>query len=411
MSKERLTVDPMRRLVDGGAGSAAELTAASLLARVPTPAPFGSVAMARTQTRLARPRYNRSLTVASAAAFLCAVVWLRYAPAPTTLPGSATQAFATVTGPVAPAELGAPAWRPIADDARFAALGAATVKRTGTRRLRLDAGRMLVSTGVGDVTIEARSATVIVASHTTAEVEVSQRNVRIAAYVGQVRVTWSDGRSTAVGQGTIVTFDHAVPIEEAPANSVAPAQHHKPEPPPPVEPPPETVQAPEAPVVDDVQLEADLLAKAISSLRRDHDAKAALLHVAAYDSRARSGAFDAEIRRIELQALLQLDRRAEALALLDQLHAPSERSNEELKVVRGELRSSAGRCVEALRDFEAVIATTSMDLAERALYGRASCRGLLHDIAGARRDLEIYLVRFPHGRSIDAARAALRGVR
>ena len=85
----------------------------------------------------------------------------------------------------------------------------------------------------------------------------------------------------------------------------------------------------------------------------------------------------------------------------------------ELAVLRAELRAEAQRCPEALADFDrcAAAAGCRPEAQERALYGRASCRGKLGQGAAAREDLERYLARFPHGRFASAAARALRGAK
>jgi RNA polymerase sigma-70 factor (ECF subfamily) len=73
----------------------------------------------------------------------------------------------------------------------------------------------------------------------------------------------------------------------------------------------------------------------------------------------------------------------------------------ELHVTRGELRSLAGRCLEALPDFEVVLqsAGARSDDRARALYGRASCRARVGDTVGAEEDRERYLKEFPQLRT------------
>ena len=112
-----------------------------------------------------------------------------------------------------------------------------------------------------------------------------------------------------------------------------------------------------------------------------------------------------------MQALLVVGRRSQALEVLDRLSMGRLPRGAELAVLRAELRAEAQRCQDALADFDrcAVAASCRPEAEERALYGRASCRGKLGQSAAARVDLERYLARFPHGRFADAAARALRG--
>jgi hypothetical protein len=95
-----------------------------------------------------------------------------------------------------------------------------------------------------------------------------------------------------------------------------------------------------------------------------------------------------------------------ALRILDRIPLDSDGRGRELHVTRGELRSLAGRCAEALPDFEVVLrsAGARSDDRARALYGRASCRARTGDEAGAQQDRERYLKEFPEGPAIKQLR-------
>jgi hypothetical protein len=204
------------------------------------------------------------------------------------------------------------------------------------------------------------------------------------------------------------------------------------EPPPPEAPPPEAPAAPEARALDRAPRarallappaapaasaparesalaeESRLLGSALRRLRQDGDAQGALALLDEHTARFGSGgalAPEAEATRIE--ALVRLGRHAEALRLLDGLGpAPARR---ELRATRGELRAQAGRCAEALADFDALLVSGGADdaVTERAFWGRAGCRARGADADGARADLTDYLARFPRGRFAERARAAL----
>jgi len=155
--------------------------------------------------------------------------------------------------------------------------------------------------------------------------------------------------------------------------------------------------------------EARLLAAARTRLQAEHDARGALALVAEHKQRFPTGVLVLEARITEVESLVTLGRRSEALAVLDVLSLDKLPRAAELGVLRGELRAEAGRQRDATVDFApcADVAGCRPETAERALYGRASCRERLGDRAGARADLERYLARFPQGRFARAVRAAL----
>ena len=166
-----------------------------------------------------------------------------------------------------------------------------------------------------------------------------------------------------------------------------------------------------APAPSALAQESQLLAVALHKLRNERDPNGALALLDQHRTRFADGALASEAKVTRVEALLALDRRTEALALLDPLRAPWTGRRRDLLIMRAELRAKAGRCAEAIVDF-GVILTGSAAQAdttyERALYGRASCRALRGDGARARADLERYVADFPQGRFADDARALLR---
>jgi TolA-binding protein len=175
--------------------------------------------------------------------------------------------------------------------------------------------------------------------------------------------------------------------------------------------PAKTQESPKPPAVTEdresaLGAESKLLAMAIRQLRGKHDPRAALATLDDHDARFPHGALGAEVRAARVEALVALGDRRGALALLDAGPVKGEQA-----VLRGELRLDAGRAEEAVRDFESALIGTTDKLEQRALYGRAAARVRLGDPAGARRDLEDYLRRFPRGASAAAARAALEKIR
>jgi TolA-binding protein len=148
--------------------------------------------------------------------------------------------------------------------------------------------------------------------------------------------------------------------------------------------------------------ESRLVAAALDQLRKAHDPKAALATLDRHAVEFPHGALADEARTARIEALLASGDKRSALALLDAITVGSE-----LAVVRGELRLEAGRAEQAQRDFDSAVLGTNDAIEARALYGRAACRARLGDHAGARRDLEDYVRRFPHGKSANDARAAV----
>jgi len=145
--------------------------------------------------------------------------------------------------------------------------------------------------------------------------------------------------------------------------------------------------------------ESALLGLALRRLRREHDPRGALAALDEHAAQFAHGALrpEAEIARIEV--LLTLDRRAEALAILNGMTFPDSARGRELLVVRAELRA-AGGCREAVADFTRALGDAALEapLQERALHGRAACYLTTGNRPAANADLDAYLRRFPDGR-------------
>lgn len=147
--------------------------------------------------------------------------------------------------------------------------------------------------------------------------------------------------------------------------------------------------------------ESALLATALRKLRREADARGALAALDEYAAAFPGGELAAEADLVRVEALLAVGEREAALRLLDDCADANPRARQAL-LVRGELRAAAGRCADAIRDLDRVLAQPPRDgLDERALFARASCSSRLHDYVAARRDLDTYLGHFS-----DAPRAA-----
>jgi hypothetical protein len=158
--------------------------------------------------------------------------------------------------------------------------------------------------------------------------------------------------------------------------------------------------------------ESRLLGIALHQLRQQRDGAAALRSLDTYQQRFPQGLLFEEAQAARVDALLLTEHRSEALLFLERTQFQRLDRGGELRVVRGELRATAGRCREALTDFAAVLAAAATPplVAERALYGQASCLATLGDARGARSRIELYLERFPSGRFAAAARRALQNL-
>jgi len=154
--------------------------------------------------------------------------------------------------------------------------------------------------------------------------------------------------------------------------------------------------------------EAELLAGVFRELRSGGDARAALRALDVHDRRFPAGPLRGEARIARAEALIALDRRAEALPLLDELGDGDGALTRNVRLTRAELRAQAGLCAGAARDFDALLAAGERDAAgARALYGRASCRLGAGEVALGRSDLQRYLALHPDGGFAAAARRAL----
>lgn len=155
-------------------------------------------------------------------------------------------------------------------------------------------------------------------------------------------------------------------------------------------------------VAYDTTTEAQLLGRALSRLRQDHDARGALKLLDQYASTFPRGVLASEALSARLEAVIQLDDRAAALRLLDDRSAFAGRLGAEQLLTRAELRASAGRYADALVDFDRLLGPLATAVApgtlDRALYGRAVCLGHLGRDDRARDDLEAYRKRYPNGR-------------
>jgi tetratricopeptide (TPR) repeat protein len=151
--------------------------------------------------------------------------------------------------------------------------------------------------------------------------------------------------------------------------------------------------------------ESELLTRALTRLRNEGNAAAALDLLEQYRREFPRGALRLESDIARLDAFMALGRRAEALALLDQLPIDHIGRGPELRVVRAELRARED-AARAVRDFGLALAVALPPaLEQRALFGRGASRLRSGDAAGARADFNQYLQRYPSGRFAAEARA------
>jgi hypothetical protein len=131
--------------------------------------------------------------------------------------------------------------------------------------------------------------------------------------------------------------------------------------------------APPATEVDD---ESRLVARAFRHLRNEGDATSALAALDERDRRFGAGTLASEAGLARAEALLLLGRTADALPILLALRDAPAGLTPEVRAVRAELLARAKRCGEAVADFDALLAPGGPTATrERALYGRAGCKG------------------------------------
>jgi hypothetical protein len=186
--------------------------------------------------------------------------------------------------------------------------------------------------------------------------------------------------------------------EEAPVGPPAP---------PVIEPPPAPKPVPLPAAKSGDGLEVRMFSEVTRAWRRG-DARGALDRIDAYEDLFPEGNFAPEVILIKVDALQALGRSDEALNSLRYRSLARLPRSTELELIRGELSAKAGRCDEAVVDFDQVLRHEPNErLGERALYARASCRARLGDQDGAETDLRLYLLRHPNGPHVAAVRRAL----
>jgi hypothetical protein len=159
--------------------------------------------------------------------------------------------------------------------------------------------------------------------------------------------------------------------------------------------------------------EASILGEAFRQLRSGGDARAALRSLDDYDRRFPGGQLRGEARVARAEALIALDRRLEALPVLEGLHDDDDGGGltRHVRLTRAELLFDAGLCPSALQDLDLIIAAGVGDaVGGRALYFRAACQLRAGQLGSARDDLTRYLSLHPSGDLSDAARRAIESL-
>ena len=293
--------------------------------------------------------------------------------------------------------------------------------------VRFQQGQLRVEAGSMPLVIEVGSRRVTVAARASASLSAQLGElVRVAAYVGtvDVRETATDGKdqlfTVPAGSSWPATEPSsatAAPVGTSPDPSAVGIEKRHPvrtiRAGAPFFNKPNTSAAPSSSTPTQqsrLLAESQLLGRALMRLHREHDARSALMLLDEYSAQFSEGALRDEASAARVDALLQLDRRSEALQVLDAATFTNAARGGELRLVRAELRAHAGRCREAVADFDAAYKSersSKSPVSERALHGLATCRLQLGERGLAREALRKYLEIYPAGRFADAAREAL----
>ncbi len=412
-----------RRLVDDVEAGASERWLAEHLRNVaPAPPPLSTSRVARIEEGVVRLRVRlwswRWLAPVAVSAVVLAALQVRW--------------HRIENGSSVARREGKPTERTIAEDARIlvdnsrvrvmlAGAEAAVSAPPYDQHVTITDGRLLVKTREGELAVEAPDGKVKIRSRSKVEILVRNLHTRVATFSGGASVEWNHGANFEIAAGTamsqkgveVASGDEAKvadrildrDIAGSPASVVVPAPSVAPF----IEAAPSHVASSKIrsdKVEPAIRTEARLLSQAVVELRQKKNAKASLLILKSYLKQFPGGDMRAEADRLEIDALLEDRRRADALSALDGMKLDGER-NLGFLVTRGELRGEAGRAADATRDFSSALKIASGNLAERALYGRAQAYSKLGNVEAAKRDLREVLFRFPEGVFAKSARAAL----
>lgn len=300
----------------------------------------------------------------------------------------------------------------------------------GSAELELTDGRLRVESSAQPIQLRVGARRIRISAGGSAQLQAQLGElVYVAAYRGSVSVEGQTGDDAfqsfaipagatwpAPGPGATSALQPEAGPKAAPGSAASSGGRSQPRParavavrPPTMAPPP---LAPPPPVSGDASLlaESQLLGQALQRLHREHDPRGALSVLDSYASQFAAGRLRDEAQAARVDALMQLDRRSDALQVLDSATLARLARGSELRLLRGELRAHAGRCREALSDFSAtwqIEGSREGDSGQRALYGLATCHLSLGERGLARDALRRYLERYPAGRFSDAARDAL----
>jgi hypothetical protein len=121
------------------------------------------------------------------------------------------------------------------------------------------------------------------------------------------------------------------------------------------------------------------LSAAVHALRAEHAPEAALAILDRNAGELDKSSVGHEALLLRVEAMLKLERRGEVLKLLDAAPLAGVAASRTLLLTRGELRADAGRCAEAIADFDLVLVQTQGHN-KRALAGRAKCQPSVHPL-------------------------------
>ena len=301
-------------------------------------------------------------------------------------------------------------------DRRVSLAGPAEATREGEGGLRMDHGHGVIAAGARPIEIWTRGLHVTFAAYAQGTVDATTGWTRVSAQAGDVTIGTSTGRTTTLAPGSL--WEDGALIETPTGSTIdvtsdvtsmigAPEMGEQVE---------DTVPRRHRRGRHDRELdepevaEARWLGRVLRTMRVDHDPAAALQMLENYERRFPDHRLQSEVVLARVESSLALGRKAEALELLESSPAVSVSHGPQPALVRGELRAGAGRCAEAVTDFDTVLRSGRSDsMVERALYGRAVCHRTVGQSEEARRDFAEYLHRFPTGGHAASAQAYLNG--
>jgi hypothetical protein len=295
---------------------------------------------------------------------------------------------------------------------RLAFAGPAEATREGEVGIRMDHGHGVIAAGARPIEVWTRGLHVSFAAYAQGAVDGTPAWTRVSALAGDVTIGTSTGRTETLAPGSLWE-DGALPeTAKGPTVDVtsmigAPELGVKVEEPMPRRHPRGRADRER----DEPEVaEARWLGRVLRTMRVDHDPAGALQMLEGYERRFPDHRLQSEVVLARVESSLALGRKAEALALLESGPATSASQGPQPALVRGELRAGAGRCADAVGDFDTVLRSGRSDsMSERALYGRAICHRTVGQSEKARRDFAEYLHRFPTGGHAASARAYLNG--